>query len=917
VSGSGNDRKETPASALNYCGPAAPVVVAALAGLVGAWIAAGAAGVLGHPLRRGLACAALSAAVVAAWPKVGTRAVRLAVLAAGAAVAVAMIASMLPPVNVLAAAVVLAALGHGHSGANRRTLLLAAEAVVLLALYRLAYTSIPWVWHLADSLGGVLGSIAGVFTWRPLTVGATFAGLDVLLTMTYLAIMAPLRSDRSAALRSDRPASENRQWLWQIPVALLAVVVGQGVYLIVLSLAEGFPATLPKVDVPLGNQQSVQSMLDFLSMAALQSKIFPWHLPAAAIAIQVPIGWILCRWLVRSAPVCSDKGNAKAEAAGSPSRLWLGWGATAAAILLAVCLPMLTTLRTQSPSLVGKKIVMYEKGYLNWLKPKHGDYGRFSVGMYGMLPIYLESLGATAVISPDLSAEDLRGADALVLILPDQPWKRSQLKRIRQFVRRGGKLLVMGEHTVREEDGDNRFNEVLEPTGMRVPFDTAMYAVGGWLHSYQPLAHPTSAGIPDESNDFGVVAGGSVDASWNADPLLVGRWGWTDLGDDVNGPAKLGDYRYTSGEKLGDVVLAAERPLGKGSVIVFGDTSGLTNLLTVGCHQYTSRLFAYLGDDAIGPHAVWRRYAALCMIVVLAIILIWRPTLHCPAAVAVAMALSLVVCTTITNRVWEVLPDGGHKEPNNLAYIDTSHAEAFSHESWRPDGIIALSMTLMRSGYLTLTLPEMTPERLRRAKLLGSIAPNREFSKKERETLDDFVDAGGIFICTVGYRDAGPSRAMLSDFGFHVGWAPADLDRPGAEPIPLGHFKSAYPDDPRAMQAVRFHAGWPVACDRSNTLVVSRRPPDLPLIIVRRYGKGLIAVIGDTGFAMNENLERIDGAPIEGAYENAEFWRWFLTLLGAGEAQSAAAPVNDGSAAPVNDGSAGHDEPDASREETP
>ena len=38
-------------------------------------------------------------------------------------------------------------------------------------------------------------------------------------------------------------------------------------------------------------------------------------------------------------------------------------------------------------------------------------------------------------------------------------------------------------------------------------------------------------------------------------------------------------------------------------------------------------------------------------------------------------------------------------------------------------------------------------------------------------------------------------------------------------------------------------------------------------------------MIGDTGFAMNKNLEWENGAPFEGMRENADFWRWFITYL--------------------------------------
>ena len=163
--------------------------------------------------------------------------------------------------------------------------------------------------------------------------------------------------------------------------------------------------------------------------------------------------------------------------------------------------------------------------------------------MYGMLPVYLENLGAKSVISKDLSEEDLREADAVILIFPDQPWTEGQLDRIWDFVRRGGSLLVLGEHTTRDRDGSSRFNDVLGPTAMRVAFDCATFAVGGWLQSYEAMIHPTTAGIPDDRNQLGVVIGASVRSGWRARPMAVGRWGWSDLGDEGSSRAMIGNER--------------------------------------------------------------------------------------------------------------------------------------------------------------------------------------------------------------------------------------------------------------------------------------------------------------------------------------------------------------------------------------
>jgi hypothetical protein len=584
----------------------------------------------------------------------------------------------------------------------------------------------------------------------------------------------------------------------------------------------------------------------------------------------------------------------------------------------------------------------------------------------------------------------------VVLIFPDKPWKQGQLERIRQFVDRGGTLLVLGEHTILDTDlvklqdeelgtqlgtlyeklkpfqfkrpgatkqtlddihkqeqelkklfdewevmgrlqiagrsGPlSRFNEALADTDVQVQFDSSTFAIGGWLQSYQALSHPTSAGIGDARNAFGAVIGASLDlrwppaGRWPASPLVTGLWGWGDPGNALNHPSLMAKGedesehgpRYDPGERLGDLVLAAEERIGNGRVVVFGDTSGFTNGVNIGAHEYVSRMFAYLADPGGSPQEPARQVAGLLIALALAAVLILAGTELVPALVAIILALSLWTCTAVTHRVWEVYPDGraGPGKANNLAYIDEAHLGHFSPESWREDGLMGLCMNLMRNDYLCLMLPEFTRERLLdadqtpRARLLISVAPSRAYSASERQTIKDFVAAGGIFLCTVGYEEAGPSSQLLEEFGFYMGgrrwrwldrggeraplvhykagYGPANWDDALGEPKPLGHFKSPYFNGGDYYAFVRFHAGWPMDCDDPNQLLITFYPPDVPVIALRRHGLGLVTVVGDTAFAQNRNLENKDGSPFEGMRENAVFWRWLLAMFrdGMGEGE--------------------------------
>jgi Domain of unknown function (DUF4350) len=820
--------------------PAFGTVLALLACLAGAWIAAGSTGLLAHPLRRMLTLVALAVALLA--PGTGTLRPALRILLAPIVAVMAAYMTMLPalPINILAAALVLAFLAFVSKENDSDLFRATATAVAVFGLSVLARTSVPWVWLLADGLGRSIGTLGGLLA-PPLRVGATFAGLDFLLVMSLLWALS---------LRYTTPPRKPRALC-----GFVAIAGGHLVYLIGLAYVPNLLAAIPESVDHVG-----------WSLARLLHEALPWSAPAVAGLIHLMVAGAMLRW------------SAWGRLAGDPSTtppvlsLRARSALAAAALSMAILVPVVATLHTRPLDLEGKKIVFYEKGFLNWLKPTHGSYGRLSSGMYGMLPVFVESLGATSLVSPELSAEDLQDADALVLLNPDQPWADGQLDRIHSFVRRGGSLLLMGEHTEIDPNGSNRFNEVLAPTAMRVRFDSATFAVGGWLHSYETMSHPITTGIPDDRNQFGVVIGASVRTRWPARPLLIGRWGWSDPGDEASERAMMGNGRYDGGELLGDVVLAAEQPLGKGRVIVFGDTSSFQNAIAVTSHVFTSRLFAYLADSTGDAHPWWRQYLGVLACTLLIALLCWRSSLTRTVLIVLGLAASVAICHQSTSGADNVLPDGRSTSPNHLAYIDASHLGAYSGESWRPDGTGGLALTLMRNGYLTLALPELTSQRLEKAGLLVSIAPARPFSPAQIEAITEFVNGGGLLVMNVGCDDAQASAPLLTQFGFGFGQDDA------LEPAPLGHFKSPYLESDSHRVYVRFHAAWPIRCTDPNAQVIAYGRDNQPVAILRRVGAGKVLFVGDTSFAMNKNLEQESGQPFEGLRENADFWRWLIAM---------------------------------------
>lgn len=839
--------------------PGWPAVVACLAGMAGAWIAAGSTGLMAPTLRHALGWLALATAALAAWPRTRQSWPERLTLAVAVAAAIGLTVPAASLYNVLAVVILLAVFARSADGVDRTVLGITAFAVFAFAVWRLAYESIPTVWLTADAMGSALGRVAAAASGEPLWVGATFAGLDFLVLMAglvfgWLVSTAPPRIGRAV-------------------YAVVGILAGHFLYLLILAWSNQLAAALPAV-APAPPSGDFYTPPDWQWTSALRSML-PWNVPLVAAAIHLLAAAIMLRWarwspaIGQAAPQVHKPSDALLTIE-TPSRY------VVLILALAVALPLLTTYCTGKVDLAGRKIVANEQGHLDWVKPTHDRYGQSSVGMYGMLPELIASLGGTFARSAKMTEADLADADLLVVFHPLAAWPEEQTKRVWDFVRGGGSLLVVTGPRVRDDETPTCVNRLLEPTGMEVRFDIAMSATAYWQHACQTLAHPTTTGLGDARCDFGLAMGPSVYVRWPARPILAGRWGWSDPGSDA---LTTGRYRYDTGERLGDLVLAAEQQVGQGRVMVLADHTCLSNEALPQSYRFAGRLLGYLAQHAATPQVVWRQVLALATCLGLLVLAGWRLDASLLAAATAAIALSLVYSSNASDAAWQVTPQSASAGATRIAYIDATHSEAFVDSRWQGDGIVGLSLMLMRNGYLPLMLPEFSPQRLEQAAMLISIGPSRAFSASEQTTVREFVERGGIFVCMAGADRARAVNPLLAPFGFHIPVSPIPAGENGAEPIPMSSVRGPYVPDGQSKAEVSFHAVWPIENSGDNVQFLLNGPGNKPIIVARGIGRGKFLVIGDTAFALNKNLETTEGAHLAWPAKNVNFWRWFLTHL--------------------------------------
>lgn len=870
-------RTKAPAQSAPVLDRTAVSVWAPVAGLAAAWFAAGSTGLLAQPLTTALVGVALLVALLSAWP------LRLDMGKLGL-LAVALLAALLPgllgmPALLLpAVAFFLTVLAWSADRPGWVALRAAAVAVLVFAVYRLAYTSIPLVWLAANAVGRGIGTVAGPVVGRPLWLGASMAGVDFLL----LSLVFALVWVRSTPGR----------WLSRFGLIVLGLAAVHLAYLAVLGYSVDLAALLPTP--PPRPQADLEQTPLWHWTEALRSCL-PWNVPLLAAVGVCLVSALAVRW---------TKLDEAADAPENPEEMLPGLRDVAWRFgppVLALALPVAVLWAGSHGNLTGKTVVAYEQGFLNWNKPEHNTYGAESAGLYGMLPALVEDLGGKFVRSPDLSAADVSQADVLLVIHPNQPWSDELRERVWRYVADGGTLLLAAETTLKQEGKASSFNELLAPCSIRVNYDAAVSESGNWRESLDPSSHPACLNLADRRDRFGLLTGASLRTKWPAAPWLVGRWGWSEPGSDsLTSPAQ-----FEPGKKLGDLVLAAEQPYGKGRVAVLGDAWSLTNQGLVSSYPQTARLLGHLAYRATSPLDPWRQCLGVLLTGGLAGLLCWQPRTKRTLLTAACFGGAMIYCQLGRAHADAVLPDGSGKR-TPVAYIDTSHLEGHSGANWADDGINGLALTLIRNGYLPLLASDLTEARLSHAAMVISIAPTRAFSATEREAVMKFVTGGGIFLCTVGAEEVDPAEPLLAEFGFSVPRSPVPANTIVREPLPMGSFFSRYINEERVKADALIHAGWEVRCTQPDATVNLRSADGRPVIVTRRVEKGVFAVIGDSQFALNKNLEKADGGAIHGGHHNAYFWRWYLSSLnGEGWAPPAGEDLTGDEAKPAGGKKAG------------
>jgi len=460
----------------------------------------------------------------------------------------------------------------------------------------------------------------------------------------------------------------------------------------------------------------------------------------------------------------------------------------------------------------------------------------FTGANFGLLPKYFEALGHRVVRTQGMSEGVVDGADLVVVINPGEAFAPEDVSVLHDFVRAGGGLLVLGDHTNMGGIMDH-VSDLTSPLGLSLAFDSAVSAASGWPNTLRAFS-PFSDGL--RSVEIPVSVGASVSTILHpaVAPLLVGRRAFSDPGDESNvDSALLGSLTYDCGEAYGDVVLAAVRYFGRGKVVLFGDTSPFQNSALALGYDFTDRLVRWMTNRTGAWRAITATAAALLLLAT-GVVLLRRS-----GEVGAVLVIIAMSAAAVAGGWWVRSPEAEISVATPTAQIDLTHGNAVRLEPLHTRGVEALGISASRAGLIPLIrLEYLVTSAVDPIGVILCVTPTEAFPENEGQELLSWVDRGGRLVLATCWPQSRILETFLDSLGLTIQASPLGTIRPTVDGLDV------QPELP---------AAWPLSTSDEWKPVGTVRLDETDYIVVaeRRFGRGSIIVVGDGEILTNESLE--------------------------------------------------------------
>lgn len=538
-----------------------------------------------------------------------------------------------------------------------------------------------------------------------------------------------------------------------------------------------------------------------------------------------------------------------------------------------------------------------------WDAPEYGKYGRNAYGFFGLLPTYMKFSGynveilveniskrdenknpiddikmkivkqtcsidnsifslnsktighnvlcnfpsdITIIESKEITADLLKNIDVFVVINPKKQFTDSEHRIIWSYIKNGGSILVIGDHT-NLKGIQKPLNNLLRPVNIKYRFDSALPTNKNfnWIPCYHLMPSPVTQNI-ESLDEIQIGIGASLDISFDSFPVVIGKYSLSDAGNHSRiDEAYTGDFEYNPGEQIGDVILVAAAYYGNGKVMVFGDSTPFSNLAMSSSIDFANMVFNWLSSSDTGAIRYVQILISLVLLFTSMISLKFLTDKVDLRNLPVFLCVGLIMSMSI-NSVCSVEDEIG----GSIAYIDWSHNERFNLDKFKNNSLTGTMLNLARNKFLPIILRDFSEERIMNSDIFLLNAPTQILKSDEISILKNFMRNGGLVILATGYEDRDASLNFLKEFGLDIYNTPLG-------PVPyIEKNPEIYQLEPRFMDSwsIKIEGKYPCESFYNFTHLGKK----YHLVTFTTVEKGGLLLISDSQFLYDKNIESVN-----------------------------------------------------------
>lgn len=373
------------------------------------------------------------------------------------------------------------------------------------------------------------------------------------------------------------------------------------------------------------------------------------------------------------------------------------------------------------------------------------------------------------IVSERLTYDLLKNYDILIIKTPSR-YATEEADAIEQFVKEGGGLFLIGDHTNYDGTSTN-LNQIAKKFGLEFCFDS-VNTIKGRLYSYERGLLPHPCVKYTQSLDF--MTGCSLTTSLDTEPVILGFGLEAEPGEYASSgffrETRMMDPTRITDTTFGPINQAAAKKYGKGRVVAFPDSTIISNfrIFFGGTPNFVIGSMEYLNHKNLFNNG--RQILLLLGLLILsfAIYILVKANAWGEKRLATLVAAITLAALSVSSGMIILSIETGNTIPsqfydrNHTVCFDGQHSTQIVNQNDKMGDYSTFFIWTQRVG-LTPSIEDNLEDAIEKGRTLVIIDPVNRISQEDSVSILDYVWNGNSVLLMVNSK--GQASDLIKSFG--------------------------------------------------------------------------------------------------------------------------------------------------------